>query len=528
MPDLPSGAVTFLFTDIEGSTRLVKQLRERYGEVLQEHQRLLRAAFQAHDGHEVDTQGDSFFVAFANTRDALLAAVEGQLALLSHSWPEGVQIKVRMGLHTGQALPSGDRYTGLAVHRAARIGAAGHGGQVLVSQATQTLLEDEEEDLHVFLRDLGDQRLKDLDRPVRLYQAEADGLPASFPPLRHEAELGEAAEAAIRPPPLWRRASVLGAAGLALVAVLAAAVFLATRDSGGGLSAVDPNYVGVIDPETGDIVKQIYVGHRPGPVAHSARFLWVGNLDDGTLTKIDLRQSTNAGLVQLGDRTPTGIAFGAGAVWVAHGLLGSISRVDPQFDRVTSTIPVTASAGPGHGGAVDVGADSVWAVFGDSTLVRIDPAEGRPSGTTLAGSRPSAVLVTAGAVWVANSGANTVFRFNPATFEKAGPVKTITVGQQPSAIAFGEDALWVANRSDDSVYRIDPASNSVSSVISVGDGPTALAVGSGAVWVSNTAGGTISRIDPGTNNVSKTITVGNAPAGIAVADGLVWVAAQAP
>ena len=123
--------------------------------------------------------------------------------------------------------------------------------------------------------------------------------------------------------------------------------------------------------------------------------------------------------------------------------------------------------------------------------------------------------------------ANTVFRFNPATFEKARPVTTITVGEQPSAIAFGEGALWVANMSGDSVYRIDPTSNSVSSVIPVGDGPTALAFGSGAVWVSNTAGGTISRIDPGTNHVS-TITVGNAPSGIAVADGLVWVAVQAP
>ena len=99
----PSGAVTFLFTDIEGSTRLVKQLRDRYEEVLAEHQSLLRRAFAAHRGHEVDTQGDSFFVAFSSARDAVLAAVEGQLALLSHGWLESVQVKVRMGIHTGQA-----------------------------------------------------------------------------------------------------------------------------------------------------------------------------------------------------------------------------------------------------------------------------------------------------------------------------------------------------------------------------------------------------------------------------------------
>lgn len=120
MAQLPSGAVTFLFTDIEGSTRLVKQLRDRYPAVLADHQRLLRGAFSAHGGHEVDTQGDSFFVAFANAREALLAAVDGQLALTSHAWPEGADVKVRMGLHTGQAVASEGRYTGLASMRPAR------------------------------------------------------------------------------------------------------------------------------------------------------------------------------------------------------------------------------------------------------------------------------------------------------------------------------------------------------------------------------------------------------------------------
>src|ERR671936_2228942 len=184
MHDLPSGAVTFLFTDIEGSTRLVKQFRDRWAAVLVDHQRLLREAFASHGGREVDTQGDSFFVAFGSARDAVLAAVEGQLAILSHPWPDGLQLKVRMGIHTGQATASDGRYTGLAVHRAARICAAGHEGQVLVSQATQTLIEDEEEDLNISLRDLGVRQLKDLDRPVRLYQVSAPELPAQFPPPR--------------------------------------------------------------------------------------------------------------------------------------------------------------------------------------------------------------------------------------------------------------------------------------------------------------------------------------------------------
>ena len=233
MPDLPSGAVTFLLTDIEGSTRLLKQLRDRYAQVVSEHRRLLRGTFAAHGGHEIDTQGDSFFVAFASAQDAVLAAVEGQVVLLSHPWPEGVELRVRMGIHTGQAALDDGRYTGLAVHRAARIAAAGHGGQVLVSQATKTLLEDEEDDLPVFMQDLGEHRLKDLDRPVRLYQAVSEGLPLTFPPLRPEAGLAAAAESAIRPN-LFRRPGVIVALGLSLAALIAAAALLSTRNSSHG------------------------------------------------------------------------------------------------------------------------------------------------------------------------------------------------------------------------------------------------------------------------------------------------------
>jgi class 3 adenylate cyclase len=138
---------TFLFTDIEESTGLLKRLRERYAEVLGQHQLLLREAFARHAGHEVDTQGDAFFFAFRRARDAILAAVDGQRALAAHDWPEGGEIRVRMGMHTGEALVDSGRYTGVAVHRAARIGAAGHGGQVLLSQATHTIVHDEEEEL---------------------------------------------------------------------------------------------------------------------------------------------------------------------------------------------------------------------------------------------------------------------------------------------------------------------------------------------------------------------------------------------
>jgi class 3 adenylate cyclase len=184
MTELPSGAVTFLFSDIEGSTRLVKTLRDRYAQVLGEHRRLVRAAIVSQAGHEIDTQGDAFFVAFATARQAVLCALEVQQALADHDWPPGVSVRVRMGIHTGQAVPVEGAYTGLAVHRAARICAAARGGQVLVSQATQTLIEDEEEELGFALAELGERRLKDLDRPVRLFElAVAETAPSPAPTL---------------------------------------------------------------------------------------------------------------------------------------------------------------------------------------------------------------------------------------------------------------------------------------------------------------------------------------------------------
>jgi class 3 adenylate cyclase len=183
MAELHGGTVTFLFTDIEGSTRLLKTLGGGYGEVLGEHQRLLRAVFAAHGGQEVDSQGDSFFVAFRTAKEALAAAVDAQRDLEAQSWPEGAQVRVRMGLHTGEPKVGGERYVGIGVHRAARIGAAGHGGQVLLSSTTKELAE---EDLPpgVSIRDLGERRLKDLDQRQRLYQLVIEGLASEFKPLR--------------------------------------------------------------------------------------------------------------------------------------------------------------------------------------------------------------------------------------------------------------------------------------------------------------------------------------------------------
>ena len=191
MLDLPAGRVTFLFTDIEGSTRLLRALGERYGEALSDHRRLLRACFVQHGGVEVDTQGDSFFVSFPDAVEALAAAEDAQRALVAHGW-SGAELRVRMGLHTGEPLVTDGHYVGIDVHRGARIAAAAHGGQVVVSERTHELVCAGEAP-PVTLRDLGLHRLKDLPEPERIFQLVARGLPSSFPPLRTHEEAIEAA-----------------------------------------------------------------------------------------------------------------------------------------------------------------------------------------------------------------------------------------------------------------------------------------------------------------------------------------------
>jgi predicted ATPase/class 3 adenylate cyclase/DNA-binding CsgD family transcriptional regulator len=180
---LPEGTVTLLFTDIAGSTQLLLQLGDRYEGVLTTCRQLLRTAFQQWNGYEVDTQGDAFFVVFARATDAVSAAVAAQRSCTSHSWPEGVEVRVRMGLHTGEPERSAEGYVGLDVHLTARLLSAAHGGQILLSRTTQELVEhDLPED--VSLRDLGVYHLKDFHDPKRLFQVVIAGLPADFPPLR--------------------------------------------------------------------------------------------------------------------------------------------------------------------------------------------------------------------------------------------------------------------------------------------------------------------------------------------------------
>ena len=179
MPQLPIGTVTFLFTDIEGSTKLLSRLRDGYAGRPERPSRAAADGVTAAGGEEVDTQGDSSFFAFRGAREAISAAVAAQRAHAGHQWPADGEVRVRMGIHTGEPVLAEDRYIGLDVHRAARICDAGHGGQVLIS-STALALTGGDLRTGVTVRDLGEHHLNDLDRPERLHQLVIDGLNQEF------------------------------------------------------------------------------------------------------------------------------------------------------------------------------------------------------------------------------------------------------------------------------------------------------------------------------------------------------------
>jgi YVTN family beta-propeller protein len=510
MTGLPSGTVTFLFTDVEGSTRLLKQLRDRYGDVLTAHGRLLQEAFDRHGGRVVDTQGDSFFVAFGGAREAVLAAVEAQRSLARHDWPEGIDVRVRMGIHTGQAAASEERYLGLAVHRAARIAAAGHGGQVLVSQTTHNLLEDEEQELPgVGLRDLGEQRLKDLDRPVRLYQLTANGLRPDFPPLRTEAP------AAVQRAVYRRRTVLVGA----LAGVIAAAVAIPIFALGGGgsgsmnLGEVEGDAVAVLDLGSGKVEGAIGLPASPSAVAVGHGFVWAASADSNAVLVLDPRTNTMRQTIPVGS-APGGIAIGGGWVWVTNSGTGTVSQISPQTLAVVQTIAV----GNGPTG-IAAGNGFVWvANTSDHTVSKLRASDGRVLESFTAGADPGAVAVGAGAVWIASKSRGNLVKLSPSSGEI---LDRIPVGAAPAAVAVSAGSVWVAS-SLGTVSRIDPATGDVRGTTDVGSGADAIAAAAGGVWVANGLAGTVTRIEADSGRATR-IDAGHRPTALAVGDGRLYV-----
>ena len=528
MDELPVGTVTFLFTDIEGSTQLLKQLgAEQYGQALDEHRKILRDAFTEHGGREIDTQGDSFFVAFRRAKDAVACAIACQGRLGEHEWPGGAELRVRMGIHTGEPAMGGDRYVGLGVNRGARIAAAGHGGQVLVSQTTRELLRDDPLQ-GVSLRDLGEHQLKDMDEPERIYQVVAEALDDEFPALKtaastpFEGREGELAEAAAHElAKSWRRPGrrTLAAATFAAALVGVSIGVLLTQGGGSTASAsVGANAVGVIDADSGELVSEVPVGGAPGKVAAGLGAIWVTNANDNTVSRIDPATNQVVQTIRVGGG-PTGVAVGGGAVWVANGLDGTVSRIDPSTNE--EVLKVTVGNGPS---GIAHGAGATWVTNSvDGTVSRIAPGATRVSRQFPAVVGASGIAVGFGRIWIASPPTATVVALDPTS---GRVLREIGVGGEPSAVATGAGAVWVTNRADGTVSLIEPASGSVRDLIPVGREPEGIAVDSDAVWVTNGGDGSLHRLDPSTGETEQTVALDNPPHGVALTPGGVYVAVR--
>jgi YVTN family beta-propeller protein len=312
-----------------------------------------------------------------------------------------------------------------------------------------------------------------------------------------------------------RRGLRLAAVGSVLLGLLLAAALIASSGGRAPPEVIPDDSVGAISL-SGAIRAVVPLGSSPSAVAAGDEAVWVANYNEGTVSRIDPATRAVVQTIQVGT-TPSGIAVGAGAVWVTNNYSQSVSRIDPAVNRVVQTIPVgNAPVG------VAVGYGSVWvANSSDGTLSRIDALTGAVTNTiTLGGAGATDVVVGGGAVWVSDDAGDRVLRVDPQADEVTA---TINVGSGPTAIGFGFGSVWVTNSLDGTISRIDPATSSVDATIEVGNGAGAIAIGHGAVWVASPYAGTVSRIDPVTNAVTPTITVGKRPQGLALASGLVWV-----
>ncbi|MGZ8693645.1 MAG: adenylate/guanylate cyclase domain-containing protein [Gaiellaceae bacterium] len=497
-----TGVVTVMFTDVEGSTDLTRRLGDEAARrTIENHRRIVRETLAAHDGREIDSIGDGFMLTFLSTRRAIACAVAIQKALAEHAreHPEE-EVKLRIGLNVGEVLERGGHPFGAAVNATQRVGAHAKGGQIFVSEPVRHLAGTVPE---VTFRDRGRFTLKGFSERWRLYEV------VYAPPKEKAAPKPKPTR---EPAARRRRQLLLGTLGAGAV-VVAVAAFLVLHGGTKTLDRVAANSVGIIEPSSGDIVGQVPVGKTPVDIAAGDGFLWVANLDGGTVSKIDPDSRREEDRVSPGGGKPRAISVGAGKVWVANGFSNTLAVLLPD-GGVDHTIEL---AGPDD---VAASLDAVWVVEGTHREVtRIDADTYEPA--TLA--KGEAVAVGPNGVWVANG--TKLTRYNPGTLKKVGP--SFELRFPATQIAVGADGVaWVTHQSDDAVSRVDPES-SPSAFEGVANDPTGIAVGEGSVWVASSLGRTLVQIDAESGNVERQIPLGSSPAAVVVADGLVWVTTQA-
>jgi YVTN family beta-propeller protein len=508
-PDIEAaslGVKTFLIADVRGYTKFTQEHGdEAASRLTAAFAEATRAGVSQRGGEVIELRGDEALAVFGSARQALRAAVELQdrYAEVRAADP-GLPLLVGIGLDAGEAVPLERGYRGAALNLAARLCSNAGPDEIIASEGVVHLAGKVE---GLEYRDGARLRLKGLAEPVRVHYVVAEGA-ARRPRGRKAATSGARGK---RGRLVW----VVGA-GIALAAV-AAALVLALDQSSSAAARIDANSAGAINTGTNRLVKQVLVGSGPGRIASGAGAIWVVNVLDDTVSRVDPATSLVQQTIPV-ELDPTALAFGEGALWVTCSGTRSLLRINPETNTIVQHIRV----GNGPSG-VGLSPGTVWVTNRfDDTVTEIDASSGRVERTLAAGPSPSDVAYGLGALWIANESSSSVTRLDPRT----GNIQTVPAGNGPDAVAVGAGSIWVANGLDGTVSRIDPSSNAVVSTISVGLGPSSVLVDRGVVWVADSYAGEISRIDPASNRVVKTIAVGNGPQGLAAAGGRIWLSAR--
>ena len=493
---------TFLIADVRGYTRFTQEHGDDAGASL-------AAAFAARvrevvetlGGDLIELRGDEALAVFSSARQALRSAVELQARFRASD--SGFPLGIGIGLDAGEAVPVAGGFRGGALNLAARLCSIAGPGEILATETVTSLARRVD---GVRVKERRAVRLKGLERPVRVHEVMAE-TPLPPPPG----------------PPKQRRRVPRRAVGFALLGltVIGASLgaYALTSAEAEGLPRLEENTIGLVDTDSNRIVAQVPLDSPADGITAGAGWVWVANALDGTVSRIDPR-SLDVRTIDVGG-APIGLAYGAESVWVANSEAREIAEIDPESAKVVQRIPV--GNGPR---AVAVGLAAVWVANSlDGTVSQIDPERSEVRKVISVGGNPAALTAFAGSVWVASESSGVVTRIAGHSGDVITPIR---VGSGPTAIIGGEGAVWVANTQDATVSRIDPATNSVTAALSVGPRPVAVAVAGGSVWVAESGRGTLSRIDVTDGRVEDTLTLMASPAGLAPVSGGLWTTALAP
>jgi len=498
---------TVLFTDIVGSTELASELGDvHWKQVLATHHGVVRKTLKKYNGREIDTAGDGFFATFARPADAIRCASDiiDQL--------REIGIHIRAGIHMGEVEQMGAKVGGIAVHIGARVASKAGDSEILVSSTVRDLVSGSD----IRFGERGSYDLKGVPGEWRLFAVDHELKGDS--PSKPLVEAPQAKAARRRTLPAVA-VGVSAALSLAIVLILV----LVLKSSTSNVVAVPgPNTVSMIDARSNRFAGTLDVGTSPADATAGGGSIWVLNTSDSTFSRVDSSTQKVLSAARSVSGTPTGVAFGAGSVWVTtefgstSGNPGAVLRYDPVGGPPKKVIEV------GDGvAAIAFGDGAIWVTNTiTNTLSRIDPDADAIVSTLKVGNNPKAVVAGGGSVWVANTLDNSVWKID----ESTGKVTSrVTLLSPPTALALDGTTLWVVSETGNTVSKVDTSSGTTVATISVGAQPLAIVAGTGGVWVAADQGHEVERIDAGRGTVVARLRVNGSPAGIAMDGARVWV-----